>query len=165
MEVFPPFKQMIDGGEFDAALLYLKFLQSEKIGFKDFSSMPGRITLFKLAMQRPFQLPAEAFQFNMGANDKANQLLCVFRAEVARSWQARNPEDTGPFIERAGAALEQLVTHLTRSMLERFRADAKRNYVEQVYKSSGAKFPKEILLESTALAKYRDVVLEIDLGL
>lgn len=165
MEVFPPFKQMIDGGEFDAALLYLKFLQSEKLGFKDFSSMPGRITLFKLALQRPFKLPGEAFQLNMGATDKANQILSVFRIEVVRSWQTRNIEDTGPFIERAAEALEQLVSHLTRGMLERFRADAKREYVEQVYKSAGAKFPKEILLESKALAQYRDVFLEIDLGL
>jgi hypothetical protein len=165
MEVFPPFKQMIDGGEFDAALFYLKYLEAEKLGFKDFASMPGRIALFKLAMQRPFRLPEAAFESNMGASQKANQLLGIFRVEVARSWQVRNIADTDQFIERAGEALEQLVTHMTRGMLERFRADTKRQYVEQVYKSSGAKFPKEILLESKALAKYRDTVLEIDLGL
>jgi hypothetical protein len=165
MNTLTPLIELLNTSDFDGAKDYLAQLQdtASEHRWVDFNGMVGRIQLMKAALHRELAVPQEPF--SRGATDQQlrNQVLFAYRAEAKKRLGNCPAHDRATAIDRAAELLLFITQAMSATLPAQLRDPAQLQMIQATYKS--AAFPREIAMKAPALEGYRDLVLELDLGL
>lgn len=165
MNTLLPLKNLLDTQDFDGAKTYLDCLKEiEGIGqWYPFSGMIGRIQIMKAALYRDVHVEPTLFRLAATDAQLRNQILFSYRMEAKKRLQDCPAAERAHAIDRAGDLLITLSKLMTEALPEAIQASAQREVIVTTFKSNV--FPREIALKADVLAPYRDLLLELDLGL